>query len=152
MLFDIISTIEIETTRYRYGLNQDGSRNIDTTNPEKETFVFKFDSISTEQIIFREGPPVLFVDDKCMYFNYKNNTLAGIHFENNDYIWILKDYKDFINQCREAYLRQKITERFLGIMDQTNPSGVEKIDHVIDEFDKGDVIITDEFEEDGDGY
>lgn len=136
MLFDIISTIEVKTTKYAYSLNQNGMRNIDTKHSEEETLTFKFDSMAVEYIIFREGPPILRVDDKAMHFGFKQNTLHSIHFENQEFIWIVRDPKDFLAQCREVYLRQKITERFLGIMDQTKPNNDrEELSEILDEFE-----------------
>jgi hypothetical protein len=136
VVFNIISTLEVETTKYSYSLNPDGTRAIDTEHSEQETFVFKFDSLSNERIIFREGPPVLGVDGKEMYFDMKNGSLRGIHFEDSEHIWIVRKPKDFMSQCREAYLRQKITERFLGIMDESPASkDKEELSEILDEFE-----------------
>lgn len=146
MHFDIISTIEIETVRYRYTLNHNMTRDIDTQNPKKEIFTFKFDSDSIEKIIFREGPAILFVDGKSMYFNYKNNTLSGIHFEDNTYVWIVNNYKDFINQCKEAYLGQKISEKILVFMNP--PSYSKSSGRILDEFE--DDYIESQFDEEED--
>jgi hypothetical protein len=136
MIFDIISTIEVPTTKYWYELKPDGTRSIDIEHGEEETFIFKFDSISNERIIFREGPPVLRVDGKEMYFDMKNNSLRSIHFEDEEHIWIVKNPRDLLAQCREAYLRQKITERFLGIMDESPVSSdKEELTEILDEFE-----------------
>lgn len=146
MLFDIISTIEVDTCKYAYSVTPQGTRDIDMKNTD-ETLIFKFDSMSIEYIIFREGPPILRVDDKTMYFTTKQNTLKSIHFENDNFIWIVKDPKDFLAQCREIYLRQKITERFLGIMDQTKPTDKEELSEVLDEFE-----ISGKLEKDSEDY
>lgn len=143
MKFDIISTIVVETRRYSYTLNDNGTRNIDRDNSELETLEFKFNSESIQHIIFREGPMVLRVDDKELYFDYKRQGLIGMHFENEEYIWMMSDFKEFLANCRESYLRQKITERFLGIMDECHEGGdKEYIDEIKDEFEAG---VSDNF-------
>ena len=149
MLFDIISTIEVSVTKYAYSVTPNGMRDIDSEHPEEETLMFKFDSMSIEYIIFREGPPVLRVDDKVLHFGMKQNSLRSIHFENENFLWIVKDPKGFLAQCREVYLRQKITERFLGIMDQTKPnSDKEELSEILDEFEVSGKLEESSDEED----
>lgn len=136
MKFDIISTIVIETRRFSYELNQDGTRKINRESSTPEELTFKFDAYAIQHIIFREGPMVVWVDDKQLFFDYKKNVLSGIHFESDKYIWVMTNFQDFLNQCREAYLRQKITERFLGIMDECHEyQDREELDGIVDEFD-----------------
>lgn len=145
MQFDIIATIEINTVKYPYQLYGNGKRNIDDSNPEKETFVFKFDSNSISQIIFRGGPRVLYVDNKEMYFDYKNNELSGIHFEDSGFIWIVMNYKEFIESCKIAYINQKFAEKMIGTLSSDSQSYLsKKEDEIIDEFDLPSGSIVEE--------
>ncbi|MCM1215923.1 MAG: hypothetical protein NC548_15560 [Lachnospiraceae bacterium] len=133
MEFDIIATIEIETIRYEYIL-KNGKRDIDENDSIKEILSFKFNSEALEQILFRTGDPVLFVDDKEMYFRYKDNKLVAIHFENKKNIWIVTSYKKFMENCKQIYSKLKMLE----IM--------SKIDIISTPIQPSNNTILDEFE------
>lgn len=133
MDFDIIATVEIETIRYEYIL-RNGKRDIDENDSIKEILVFKFNSEALEQILFRTGDPVLFVDDKEMYFRYKDNKLAAIHFENKKNIWIATSYKKFMDECKQIYSKLKMLEIMSKI--DINSSQIKVSDKsVLDEFE-----------------
>ncbi len=141
MEFDILATIEVHTVKYSYQLYNNGKRNIDDRNPVKESFVFKFDSNAIEQIIFRRGQRVLYVDNKEMYFDYKNSEISGIHFEDDKFIWIVPKFKDFLMYCEYAYIKQKFAEMITQV--STTPHQIEmKVQKpkILDEFDLPDGI------------
>lgn len=147
MKFDIIATIEVETVRYNYIL-KNGKRDIDEKDSTKEILVFKFDSNALKQILFRTGDPVLFVDDKEMYFRYKDNKLAAIHFESNNNIWIVTSYKKFMDDCEQIYSKLKMLE----MISDLNSTKIEptvsksKKQPILDEFDLPDGIMIKENE------
>lgn len=145
MKFDIIATIEVETIRYNYIL-KNGKRDIDEKDSIKEILVFKFDSNALKQILFRIGDPVLLVDDKEMYFRYKDNKLVAIHFESKNNIWIVTSYKKFMDDCEQIYSKLKVLEMISNL----NLTKIEPIvskpkkQPVLDEFDLPDGVILSE--------
>lgn len=147
-MFDIIATIEVETIKYNYVLRS-GKRDIDESRSSKEVLVFKFNSEALEQILFRTGNPVLFVDDKEMYFRYKDNKLTAIHFENDTSIWIVSSLKKFMENCKIIYSKQKMLELMSSLefplisSKKVAFSSKSKKELILDEFDlpSGSTII-----------
>lgn len=104
----VIPLIEINCVRFPYVLNEDGTRKIDSEKPFEERFQFRFDLSSLEKIIFRDGPRTIIVDNKTINFQY----YSGVVLENDEYIWIVKGKDTFLEQCKDAYIKQKMIEKF----------------------------------------
>ena len=109
----IMPIIQIDCVRYPYTVSEDGTRNVDTESPFQEPFSFRFDASSLEKIIFRDGARNVIVDGKTIIFTYNpNGEYQGIIMEDDDYVWFVKGKDTFIDQCKEAYIKQKMIEKF----------------------------------------
>lgn len=135
--FDILATVVISVNVFNFTVKEDGTRDIDRTSITTEKMEFKFDAFSLEHIIMRDGVPVLLIDDKNMYFGYKQGKLSSIHFETENKMWIMNNPQKFMADCKEAYIRCKISERLMSLMDLV---GTKKTSYTtLDEFDVGGI-------------
>lgn len=118
MIDVIIPLIEIDCLKYKYTVNEDGTRKLDTKNALDESFSFRFDIKSLEKIVFRDGPKDINIDGKTLHFNhYPNGSFSGILLEDNEYVYFPKGKDTFIDQCKEAYIKQKMIEKFALMID-----------------------------------
>lgn len=141
---EIVSSITFKTTRYPYKLNPDGTRNINRDFDKDEDFLFKFSIAELSLIIFRDAPNRLNIDGKEMYFDYNNGKLIGIHFENEDYIWFVKNYSDLLEECKRLFAYQYVALEYLSrsIGNQIGDTSSDIIDEYLDEDDE----VIDEFD------
>lgn len=144
---EIVSSIVVKTKRYPYKLNKDGTRNINKEFSKDEDFEFKFGLAELAMIIFRDSPNKLNIDNKEMYFDYSNGKLLGIHFEDDDYIWMVNDYTDIMDECKRLFAIQYVMidtmNRMAGQQIGTSNLNLEEYlddDDIPDEFDVGGEI------------
>lgn len=142
MNYEVITTIVVDTKKYAYTMspNGTGGKNID---PEYEEckLEFRFNSDALANIVLRDKPVALKVDNLHMIFDYRGYKLVAIHFEDEGYIYMVSDFRSFLDICRKEYVLtefMKLQADKIGprIMDISKAKSMRMVQtDVLDEFE-----------------
>lgn len=137
MKIETIATILVDVDWYPLSQAPDGKRLIDRKAKEWRTIDFKFKGDALKQIVTKLGSPILRIDHLELHFDYKQNVLVGAHFEDGDSLYILRDYKKFINDCMDNFVAIRMMELIGYSSDRLHTVKEEEKDKekVIDEFE-----------------
>ncbi len=137
-----VAEIKVDVARYTYRLknSEEGLvRDINHESRNDETISFTFDVKGLSQIVLRNASTILNTGDQKIYFNYKDRgSLSSVHFENDEYIWVVLDVKAFMDDCLEAYLDLVVLNRIQTLTENDRKRVRDTLDkkEIIDEFDE----------------
>lgn len=143
MKYEVITTITVDTRKYAYTMDPTGkTRNIDQEFEECK-LEFRFNSDALANIVFRDKPNMLKIDNLLLSFDFRGNRLVAVHFEDESYIYMVINFKSFMEICRKEYLAaemarieaERLGPKVLGETPAREIKMVQTKNPVLDEFE-----------------